>query len=396
MSARLLPSGYRNAVFVDLDVLVQNYRNLTNPLLSQEALAVVKTEAYGHGGVEVARAVYGAGARWFGVAAVEEAEALRADPLLRLEDGPAAARILVMSGALADNARRLVEAHCDAAVWDAEQVAGLARAAVGLGRKARLHVKVDSGMGRLGVRPAEAADFIRKASRTAGVEVVGLMSHLARADEEEAEGKAATRGQIGEMEGLAGALRERGLLPPRVHMANSAGALNYPETPGDLVRLGIALYGASPQFSGETRVRSAMRWVARVLQVKTIGAGQPVGYGGTYRRSAAGRVAVAAAGYGDGYPRILSSRADALIGGVRAPLAGRVSMDMLALDVSEVEGVAQGDEVVLLGEQGDGAIPCAELASRAETIPYEIMCGVGSRVPRIYLRESRVTHVRRF
>ena len=394
MSAHLLPSGYRNAVFVDLDVLVQNYRNLTNPLLSREPLAVVKTEAYGHGGAEVARAVYGAGARWFGVAAIEEAEALRADPLFRLEDGPSAARILVMSGALADNAKRLVVANCEAAVWDMEQVAGLARAAGGMGKKARVHVKVDSGMGRLGVAPAEAVDFIRKASRTDGVEVVGLMSHLARADEEE--GEAATRRQIREMEGLAHALRERGLLPPRVHMANSAGVLNYPGMPGNLVRLGIALYGSSPQFSGQTVIRSAMRWVARVLQVKKIRAGQPVGYGGTYRRGSPGRVAVAAAGYGDGYPRILSSRADALLGGARVPLAGRVSMDMLALDVSELEGVAQGDEVVLLGEQGDEVVPCEELASRAETIPYEIMCGVGSRVPRIYLRENRVAHVRRF
>ena len=138
-----------------------------------------------------------------------------------------------------------------------------------------------------------------------------------------------------------------------------------------------------------------MKWVARVLQVKEIDAGRPVGYGGTYERNSLGRVAMVATGYGDGYPRILSNRADALVGGVRVPVAGRVSMDMLALDVSKIENIAPGDEVVLLGDQGDGAVSCEEMADRAETIPYEIMCGVGVRVPRIYLREGRVTHVRK-
>ena len=248
-------------------------------------------------------------------------------------------------------------------------------------------------MGRLGLCPPEVVDFIQKASRIETLEIAGLMSHLARADEEE--GEAATRGQIHEMEALIQTLREKNLLPPCVHMANSAGLLNYPEAPGDLVRLGIALYGSSPEFSRNTAVQSAMRWVAKVLQVKKIDAGQPIGYGGTYQRTSPGRMALAAAGYGDGYPRILSNRLDALVKGARAPVAGRVSMDMLAIDVSEIEDVAQGDEVVLLGAAGKEAIDCEEMAQRAETIPYEIMCGVGARVPRIYLRGNRITHIRR-
>lgn len=138
-----------------------------------------------------------------------------------------------------------------------------------------------------------------------------------------------------------------------------------------------------------------MTWAARILQVKEVDAGQPIGYGGTYRRSAPGRIALAAAGYGDGYPRILSGRMDALVRGARVPLAGRVSMDMLALDVSGVQGVAPGDQAVLLGEAGDEAVRPEELAERAETIPYEIMCGVGGRAPRIYLRGSRVSHIRK-
>ena len=394
MSEHLLPSGYRNAVFIDLDILIRNYQNLTSPLLSREPLAVVKAEAYGHGGVEVARAVYEAGARWFGVAAVEEAETLRAAGAFEAGSEFADARILVMSDTLAYNAKRLMEADCDATVWHMEQIEGLAGAARGMGKKARVHVKVDSGMGRLGLRPAEAVDFIENVSRKENIEIAGLMSHLARADEEE--GEIATGGQIREMEALVHTLREKSLLPTHVHMANSAGLLNYPHAPGNLARLGIALYGSSPQFSGDVALKSAMRWVARVLQVKEIDAGRPVGYGGTYERNSPGRFAMVAAGYGDGYPRILSNRADALVGGVRVPVAGRVSMDMLALDVSKIESVTPGDEVVLLGEQGDGAISCEEMADRAETIPYEIMCGVGSRVPRIYLRDNRVSHVRKF
>ena len=390
MSEHLLPAGYRNALFIDLDILTRNYKNLTGLLLSREPFAVVKAEGYGHGGVEVARAVYEAGARWFGVAAVQEAEALRAADA---GDGFADARILVMSDTLAYNAKRLVEADCDAAVWRMEQVEGLAAAARGAGGKAGIHVKVDTGMGRLGLRPAEAVDFIERASGEAGVEVAGLMSHFARADEEE--GEAATSAQIREMEALIQALREKDMLPPHVHMSNSAGLLNYPHAPGNLVRLGLALYGSSPQFSESVALKSAMTWVARVLQVKEVGAGQPVGYGGTYERSSPGRIAMVATGYGDGYPRILSNRADALVGGVRVPVAGRVSMDMLALDVTKIENIAPGDQVVLLGEGGGGAVSCEEMADRAETIPYEIMCGVGVRVPRIYLRDGRATHVRK-
>jgi len=390
LSEHFLPPGYRNALFIDLDILIQNYTNLTSLLASQEPFAVVKAEGYGHGGVEVARAMYEAGARWFGVAALGEAEALRTH---EMGDGFGDARILVMSDTLAYNAKGLIEADCDAAVWHMEQMVGLAGAARGAGRKARVHVKVDTGMGRLGLRPAEAVEFIEKAFREEGVEVAGLMSHLARADEEE--GVAATGAQISEMEALIHALREQNLLPPHVHMANSAGLLNYPQAPGNLVRLGIALYGASPQLSGSVALKTAMTWVARVLQVKEIDADRPVGYGGTYERNTPGRIAIVATGYGDGYPRILSNRGDALVGGVRVPVAGRVSMDMLALDVSKAEGIAPGDEVVLLGEQGDGAVSCEELADRAETIPYEIMCGVGVRVPRVYLREGRVTHVRK-
>lgn len=390
MSKHLLPSGFRNALFIDLDILVQNYKNLTSLLDSQEPFAVVKAEGYGHGGVEVARAVYEAGARWFGVAAVEEAESLRADGA---GDGFADARILVMSDTLAYNAIRLVDADCDAAVWHVEQMESLAGSARGAGKKARIHVKVDTGMGRLGLRPQEAVDFIERVSREEGVEVAGLMSHFARADEED--GGDATGGQIREMEALIHALREKNLLPPHVHMANSAGLLNYPHAPGNLVRLGIALYGSSPQFSRSAALKTAMTWVAKVLQVKEVEAGRTVGYGGTYERSSPGRIAIVTAGYGDGYPRILSSRADALAGGMRVPVAGRVSMDMLALDVTNIETIAPGDEVVLLGEGGGGAVSCEELADRAETIPYEIMCGVGVRVPRIYLREGKVTHVRK-
>ncbi|MDA1000065.1 MAG: alanine racemase, partial [bacterium] len=245
-----------------------------------------------------------------------------------------------------------------------------------------------TGMGRLGIAPAEAADFIQMAKREAGIEVASLMSHLAVADEEE--GEAPTRVQFDAFRELADDLRAKGLCPPEMHCANSAGALLYPDAPGGWVRPGIALYGCPPAGAEGVSLRPVMTWKGAVIQVKEVAAGAPVGYGATYRRRSPGRIAVVSVGYADGYLRILSNRADGIVRGRRAPLAGRVSMDMLALDVTHIEGVAAGDAATLLGADKGERIPAEELAARAHTISYEILCSVSARVPRVFVARGEV------
>jgi alanine racemase len=394
-------AGRPTAAFIDLDTLGENFSKYAGSLgPGRELVGVVKAEAYGHGARETAAAFVRAGAGWLAVATVEEGEDLRRTA----GDGPAAGggpaveglpgevRILVMSGASPRLAPRVVAADLDAVIWDAAQAEALSAAATSVSRTARVHLKVDSGMRRLGIPPGEAADFLRRAGAMPGLEVTGLMSHLARADEDD--GGPPTRAQFEVVQSLTEELKAAGLLPPIVHTANSAGGLNFPDAPGGLSRAGIALYGCPPPQAPDIGLRPAMTLKSGLIQVKEVAAGEAIGYGGTYRRSAPGRIAIVPIGYADGYPRLLSNRADALVRGKRVPLAGRVSMDMIALDVTDAGDVAAGDEAVLIGGQGEGRITFEELAARTQTISYEIMSGVGVRVPRVFCREGRVVGVR--
>ena len=388
-----LRPGMRTAAFVDLDVLSRNYRAIAEAAgPGREVMAVVKAEAYGHGAVEAARAFRRAGARWFGVAAVEEAEALRSPEAEEEEGGLRGSRVLLMSGVFPECAPRIAALGLDAVVWDMAQAEALSAASLAVGRRTAIHLKVDSGMGRLGVPPAEAADFLRQVAGLRGVEAAGLMSHLSRADERG--GREATLRQFEVIRSAADSLRGAGLLPPLLHCANSAGGILFPEAPGGLVRAGVALYGCPPASARPAPAELAVTWKGAVLQVKEVAAGAPVGYGGIYRRKTAGAIAVVSVGYADGYPRLLSNRGEALLRGRRVPVVGRVSMDMLTLDVTGLDGVRTGDEAILLGSEGGEAVSVDDLASRAETIPYEILCGISVRVPRAYMRGGRCVGVR--
>lgn len=384
--------GRPTAAFVDLAALGDNFTHLAASLgPERELLAVVKAEAYGHGAPEAAAAFVGAGARWLAVATVEEAEALIRGSA---PDAFGEACVLVMSGASPTLAPRIVSGGFDTVVWDMAQAEALAAAAVSAGRTARVHVKIDSGMHRLGISPGEALDFFRRLGEMAGVEAAGLMSHLAQADEEW--GCEPTREQFEVVQALMSELETCGLLPPVIHTANSAGGIAYPDAPGALVRAGIALYGCPPPGEAGAPLRPALTLKSALIQVKDVPAGGAVGYGGTWRMETPGRIAVVPVGYADGYPRILSSRADVLVRGRRAPIAGRVSMDMLTVDVSEIADAAVGDEVVLIGAQGDESIPCEELAVLSHTIIYEILSRLGPRVPRVFFEAERVTGRRDF
>jgi alanine racemase len=333
-------------------------------------MAMVKAGGYGHGDTLAAAAALDGGASWLGVSSAEEALHLRAEGFA----GP----LLIAGAASPAHLAALVAAGVDLAVWDPDQVDDAA--AAGAGTPARLHLKVDSGMGRLGVLPAQLPELMAAVDRAgARVEPVAAFTHFANAEDD----PGYTLGQDAVFLEAAAALRQRwpGLL---LHAANSAAALGLPATRHDLVRCGIAIYGYAPAGAeGAARLRPAMSFHARVIQVKTVRSGQSVGYGRTWVAERDTRVAAIAAGYADGVQRAQSNRGSVLVGGRRCPIIGRVSMDQLTADVSLVEAVKAGDEAVLFGRQGGVWLGADDVGSAAGTISYEVLCAVSTRVPRL-------------
>ena len=342
-------------------------------------MAVVKADGYGHGAVPSARAAVEGGADWLGVATAVEAEELRAAGL----DRP----ILVMGPMIGDELRRAVAAGADIAVWTPAALPALAAAAEATGMPARAHLKLDTGMGRLGARPEDVAALAGAASALAGrVEVVGLMTHFATADERGGENAGFMREQLVRFRAQVAQLRTR--FPTAIaHAANSAATLRAPaDAAFDLVRCGIALYGCSPfgDDPAEHGLRPAMSLVSYLASVKTIRSRDSVGYGRTYRAARGTRIGVVPVGYGDGYARHLSNRADALVGGRRVPVVGTISMDQLTIDLGPEGTEEVGEEVVLIGAQGRERISAERMAEWRGTISYEVTCAVGARIPRVH------------
>jgi alanine racemase len=357
---------------VNLAAIERNVARLRRELTgATELCAVVKADGYGHGAAPAARAALAGGATWLAVAAAGEAAALRADGI--------DARLLVMGALTPSELDVALEADADVVVWREELLSAVADRGGG-----RVHVKLDTGMGRLGTRdPAEATRVAEAATSTAGVQLAGAMSHFATADEL---GDAFLGEQLERFEAWALPLRERfpGLL---LHAANSAAVLRDAATHFDLVRAGIAIYGLDPfqQDAAAWELEPALELSSYVAEVKPCPAGESAGYG---RRFVAQRDTVLATvpiGYGDGVRRALTDNADVLIDGRRLPLAGTVSMDNVTVDLGpDGGGVRRGDEVLLIAP----GLSAEEMARRLQTINYEITCGLTSRVPRHYHRDG--------
>jgi len=279
-------------------------------------------------------------------------------------------------------AREAVRHGVTSTVYAPDVAEALARAARDLGRPARVHVKVDTGMGRLGLLPEEAPPFVARLQEMEGLTVDGLFSHLAAADEEDL---AYTRMQLARFERVVAALRAQGALPPRVHIANSAATLRLPESHYTLVRVGIALYGLAP--SGETPCppgfAPALAFKCQIAQVKELPTGSAISYGCTYRTARPSRIAVIPVGYADGFRRAPRTWEYVLVRGQRAPLVGRVCMDQTMLDVTDIPGAREGDEVVLIGSQGRETLSADDVARQLGTINYEVVSQILARVPRI-------------
>ncbi len=362
----------RSVARIDLDAIRHNVRVVVAAADRAKVIAVVKANAYGHGAIPVARTALAAGASGLGVASVSEAEELRVAGF----DAP-----LVMWGPMVgDEWRRAAATGCEIAVWSPEAVHTAASAGV-----RSVHLKLDSGMGRLGARP-EAVAALADAAATADVDVVGLMTHFATADETEGESAAFMVEQLVRFRSLVGPLRQR-FPEALVHAANSAATLRSPDTHFDLVRCGIAVYGCDPfgHDPDDHDLRPAMSLQSYLSSIKPLLGRESVGYGRRWRAARGTWIGTVPFGYADGYPRAYANNAQVLVGGRRVPVVGMVSMDQLTVDLGPEAIDAVGDEVVLLGAQGDERLTAEELGEWRGTISYEVTCAIGSRVPREYL-----------
>ena len=364
-------------VEVDLAAIRHNARWLAAQAGGAGLMAVVKADAYGHGAVPVGRAALAAGAQWLAVARPAEGLALRA--------GGITAPVLVLGYTPPGQAEAAIAAGLTLAVFEAETAAAYAALARAQGRVAQVHVKLDSGMGRLGVLPADAVAFVRGLRALAGLDVDGLFTHFAGSDLDD---QTSTLAQVAALDGVLAALDAAGLRPPHVHAANSAALLRQADaTRYDLVRSGILLYGLDPsdEVPAPGNLRPALAWKTRVAQVKTLPPGHGVSYGPEYTTTSEERLAVLAVGYGDGFRRVPKGVNAVLIGGQAAPIRGRVCMDQCVAGIAHVAGVRAGDEAVLIGTQGAASIPAGALAARWGTNVYDVVTGILARVERVYL-----------
>jgi alanine racemase len=368
----------RAGAVVDLGAIERNCARLAAELEAATALcAVVKADGYGHGAVESARAALAGGARSLAVAAAIEAVELRA----ALPD----ARILVLGALTAAELDQALAADADIAVWRPSFLELVGARGEALGRRPRVHVKYDTGMGRLGERdPAVVRSLVDEADAHEQIELSGLWTHFATADEPDS---GFFDQQLARFLELALPLRERiGALT--LHAANSAATLREPGAHLDMVRCGIAIYGLDPfgQSPFAHRLEPALELHSYLADVKRLGAGESVGYGCSWRAAEATWIGVLPIGYGDGVRRALGNTAEILIGGRRRPLVGTVSMDNVTVDLGPDPDVEAGAAAVLIGAQEGERVLAEELAQRLETINYEITCAISPRVPREYLR----------
>ena len=362
---------------VDLGAVAHNVALLVERVAPAQLCAVVKANGYGHGAVRVAEAAIEAGATWLAVALVDEGVELR--------DAGLENTVLVLSQPRPEEMGRVVREGLTATVYTLEGITALAEAARRGGVDAGVHLKVNTGMNRVGAQPGDVLALARAVAADPALRLDALWTHCAVADEPDhpftTEQLARFRAAVDELDGA-------GLRPPLLHAANSAAALVHPEARFDVVRAGIAIYGIdpSPALAGVVGLRPALSLHALVTHVRRVKAGERVSYGLRHEFGHDANVATVPLGYADGVPRRLSDvGGEVLVGGRRRPIVGVVTMDQLMIDCGD-DRVAVGDEVVLIGRQGDEVVTANEWGDRLGTIGYEVVCGIGPRVPRVYRR----------
>src|SRR3990172_4993247 len=362
---------------IDLDALAYNVASLKGQAGPAAMAAVVKANAYGHGAVGVAQAALEVGAERLAVICVDEGEQLRRAGIR--------APILVMGHSPVSDARRIVELELTPTVNSLEMARALAREAEAAGVRQPLHLKVDSGLNRYGLTPSEIVPLAEALRGIPALDVEGIFTHFASADEGD------KRFTLEQYTVFRGVVEKLPWIPMR-HVSNTATLLDRPEMSLDLVRPGVGMYGLYPsQYVSRTlNLRPVLSLKSRVARLTSIAPGDSVSYGRTWRANRPSVIALVMCGYGDGLPRVLSNRGSVLVAGRRVPMVGRVCMDMCMADVTDVPAVAEGDEVVIIGRQGEAEITAQEIGDLCGTISYEILCGIAVRVPRLYLRAGRL------
>ncbi len=381
--------GYRRAaVFVDLDAIEANCEAIQRSLKNgSRIVAVVKTNGYGHGAVQIARFIERKSYIWgFATATVEEA--------LELRESGIEKPVLTLGYVFPESYERLVDWEIRPTVFRLDMAEELSREAVRQSRTLPVHIKVDTGMSRIGfLDTEESVDAISRISALPGLELEGLFTHFARADEAD---KSHARKQLSRFLRFRDACRERKVNFSFYHCSNSAAAMDIPEASLNLVRTGIAIYGLYPsEEAGRKQIllHPAMEFKSHIIQVKEIPKGTQVSYGGIYTAEETRRIATVPVGYGDGYPRSLSEKGYVLIAGKRAPIRGRVCMDQFMVDVTEIPEAQTGMEVTLFGKDGKEELSVEELSDLSGRFHYEFICDISARVPRIYLRNGRVVEI---
>lgn len=357
---------------------VRSIREFIGPEL--QFMAVVKANAYGHGAIECSQTLEKAGVEWFGVATLEEA--------LELRENGLSSPILCFGSVWPGQERDFFEHFITPAIFSSETAIRLDEAAGKCGVEARVHLKLDTGMGRVGLRFDEVEQFLAEINGLRNLRIIGLMTHFAAADDlSQAD---FTRFQIARFNEALELLSKAGIEPEIVDMANSPGAVVFPESRGNMVRIGGIMYGLGddvlPREVPGPDLKPVLSLVTKVAMVKQIKAGESIGYGRSFKATHELTAAVLPLGYNDGYSRSLSGRADVLIRGVRCPVLGRISMDWITVDASKIPDISPGEDVVLIGTSGDAAITAADIAGISGSISYEITCGIGQRVPRIHIK----------
>lgn len=375
----------RTWVEIDLDAVGSNYRIVEKMTGGVPAMCIVKADAYGHGVEHIALEHQRLGAKWFGVSNIEEAMELRRYGIER--------NILILGYTPPEAVAQLSHYKITQAVFSLEYAKKLSEAAISSGCMVKCHIKADTGMGRIGLNCrlseaiASAAQEAAEICSLEGLYVNGIFTHFAVADDGE-DGEAFTRNQYSNFIDIISALNKRGINFKYRHCCNSAATLEYPDMHLDMVRPGVILYGLAPSalLRGKYDLRPVMQLRSVISMIKTIEAGATVSYGRTFTAPKDMLIATVPIGYADGFPRVLSGRQEVLVRGKRAPIIGRVCMDQLMLDVSDIPDVAEGDTVTVFGKDGKEEITVDELADKLGTINYELVCRMARRVPRVYHR----------
>ena len=369
-------SGRPTICSIDHEALRWNLSQIRNRVGPQvKILSMVKAGAYGHGAVAVSRTLAGGGSDAFGVATLEEAVELRQAGIR--------APILILAGAYENQLDEFFAHALTPVAHDLTGLKQLEKAVKSRRRTLPVHLKVDTGMGRLGLAAAESDVWIPELKKLEALKIEGVFSHFSQAESVEGD---YTRQQLTIFTRVVERLRAERIMPPLVHFANSAATITLPAAYFDMVRPGIMLYGVypSPAMASQITLKPVLDWKTKILQLKKVPAGTNISYGQTFITQRESLIATLPLGYADGYQRLLSNRGAVLVGAQRAPVVGRVCMDLTMIDVTDIRNVKQGDEVVLLGRQGNAEISADEIAAWANTISYEILTSISARVPRVH------------